>query len=487
MSRRYFTSRPLLLAGAALGLLAIMLCLYVPLKWYWQNQSAEQTARSTPTMTVFVHGTFGSLLGFLSFSDVLNDRISGSLYRAATKKMRMDDFFFKDQPILDRGLKRVRPTMDLAEAGNKKYAAFPLAKAYETIAKAVHPDQEHDLFYTFGWTGSMSQQSRRFEAIRFYNALQEELAQLAKDGMYPRIRLVAHSHGGNLCLNLAAVQMALQAGTFDQKHVFSSDPDEQESVEKMSALFTELTTQEIAKTRVDQKVYDYVPQKNSLVIDQLIMLGTPIQPETESFCYAPIFKTVYNLYSDEDVVQKIDWVTSKKALSSARITKKPPLSLVKAGRMARVVQARIIAHEQAAKTKQASLEEEQSVFTQLLAGKNIFVRNSADPTHKELWFFSWDDVPQTVALPIAPLPILVLLPMITKALNQQAFTNALVRLEQTESTFSVVASETKKNLSATVSMPRTTLNTLREQARAWAPNDPHGKLEFEAVYKHVIG
>jgi hypothetical protein len=433
------------------------------------------------TMTIFVHGSFGSLLGFLSLGDVLSDRISGTTYRNVTKKMRMDDFFFKDQPILDRGLKYIKPTLYPADVQNRKYAIYPVAKAYELIAQAVSPHQESDLFYTFGWTGTISQHSRRFEAVRFYNALTEELARLQRQNVIPKIRMIAHSHGGNLCLNLAAIQTILETNIFDKNHLFSKDPDEQESIVKMLEIFQTLNTQEIAKMRPDQKAYDYLPTTSALHIDELIMLGTPIQPETESFCYSPLFDTVYNLYSDEDIVQKIDWVSSKKGLSSARITK----ANQRTGKAAHLKQAKIITHIEQTNNPQTTPASEQSMLQDLLAGKNIFARGSADPTHKELWFFTWQDDPHGFNLPIAPLPIVTLIPMITQALQETKSNDVTITLKQTDTSFSVIASNQKEQL-ATTTIPRKIITTLQQQAQAWAPADKTGMSEFEAVYKHLI-
>ena len=54
----------------------------------------------------------------------------------------------------------------------------------------------------------MSKTYRLKEALRFYNALQEELIKLQHQGIYPKIRIITHSHGGNLSLNLAAINEA---------------------------------------------------------------------------------------------------------------------------------------------------------------------------------------------------------------------------------------------------------------------------------------
>ncbi len=463
--------------------------IYIPAKIFITNYRAAKNTASRPCMTIFIHGSFGPLLGFLSFTDVLSDKISGTLYRATTKKMRMDDFFFKGQPILDRGLKPITPTLNPIDIGNKYYAVYPITKSYDIINQACNPESTTELFYTFGWSGLISQHSRRYEAIRLYNALTEELTRLKEKGIFPRIRLIAHSHGGNLCLNLAAVQYVLKNHAFDQRHLVSSDPDEQESIEKMAALFSKLSTKENAAIGVDQKIYDYVPENPALEIDELIMLGTPIQAETETFCYAPIFKTVYNLYSDEDLVQKGDWVSSKQTISKARVEKQPPISLRKKGEPAKLIQAMIITHEAPAKKtgkpESSPSREEKSLMQQLLAGKNIFARKSGNPTHKELWFFTWESEASRFNLPIAPLPIVTCVPLITKVLQQSTYTDATITLKRTDNSFAISATSNKSLHTATTTLPLTIITDLQKKALLWKTAENSQLHEFEAVYKHL--
>src|SRR5271157_4121494 len=158
-----------LIGLAALGICVFLLFFHVKKATLVPSSFSLNTEDREPWITVFVHGSFGSLLGFLSFSDVLHDRLQGTLYRNITKKMRDDDFFYKDQIILQRGLVRVEPTYDFSAIG-KKYVTYPLIKAYQDILETINPGKEENYFYTFGWSGLISQNSRRFEVIRLYNA-----------------------------------------------------------------------------------------------------------------------------------------------------------------------------------------------------------------------------------------------------------------------------------------------------------------------------
>jgi hypothetical protein len=478
------------LLGAAITA-GCLLLLCAPIRTFLRSHLGKKTTADRPCMTVFIHGSFGPLLGFLSLPDVLNDKVSGTLYRSTTKKMRMDDFFYKGQPILDRGLKQINPTLDLAAIGGKHYAVYPITMAYQIINNVSLDQPQEELIYTFGWSGLMSQQSRRYEAIRLYYALSEEIERLKNSGIDPIIKIITHSHGGNLCLNLAAVQYVLKNHLFDERHIVSSDPDEQDSIEKMATLFSTLTTKELAQRSPDQKIYDYIPLNKNLAIDKLIMLGTPIQPETETFCYAPIFKTVYNFYSDEDQVQKSDWISTKKSLSSARITKKIPSSLAKQGSPAQVIQARIITHElpikkaPPSKAFTQSVKEEKGLLQQLLDSKSLLTRNSADPTHKELWFLSWEQEQETFNLPTAPLPIVAFVPLITKVLALSKYTDATITLKKTDASFAVTATSNKNLHTTTTVIPLDIVTSLQKKTALWKSPESSQLNEFEAVYKHL--
>jgi hypothetical protein len=110
-----------------------------------------------------------------------------------------------------------------------------------------------DNIYFFSWSGMLSFKERK----SYSRILYEQLSALVKSyeqtyGTRPNIRIIAHSHGGNVALNLA-------------------------------------------------KIKD-IP----LVIDELILLACPVQDKTAALTQSKIFKKIYSLYSTLDVVQVID-------------------------------------------------------------------------------------------------------------------------------------------------------------------------------------
>ena len=84
------------------------------------------TGAREPWMTIFVHGSFGSLLGLLNAYQVINDQVKGTFYKKVVGKMRKDPFFCRDQPLLGKGMIRVEPSFDLATTGSKRLAVYPL-------------------------------------------------------------------------------------------------------------------------------------------------------------------------------------------------------------------------------------------------------------------------------------------------------------------------------------------------------------------------
>jgi len=118
-------------------------------------------------------------------------------------------------------------------------------------------DPEHfplQEFYIFSWSGQLKNQER----INAAHKLHDEIIALAKHyqekyGCEPTIRIIAHSHGGNVVLNMAHIKNPL--------HPFR--------------------------------------------IKALILLACPVQDKTMHLISTPMFQRVYSLYSSLDMIQII--------------------------------------------------------------------------------------------------------------------------------------------------------------------------------------
>lgn len=131
---------------------------------------------------------------------------------------------------------------------------YRLGSAIKTLA-AHDPNRfplEH--FYVFGWSGKLSFEAREKEAHTLYQALGDLAKKYQKKyGQKPTIRLITHSHGGNLLLNMAKIQ-----------------------------------------------------ETPSFTIAQAILLACPVQHETKEYVSCELFDQVYSIYSTRDLIQVLD-------------------------------------------------------------------------------------------------------------------------------------------------------------------------------------
>jgi len=110
--------------------------------------------------------------------------------------------------------------------------------------------------YAFGWPGKLDGAIRSKSGKILHAQIKKLFQDYKKTGLVPKITLIGHSHGGNVCLNIA-------------NHANNIN--------------------------------------NSCVqIERLILLGTPIQQETSTYASSPIFKKIYNVSSSLDITQILD-------------------------------------------------------------------------------------------------------------------------------------------------------------------------------------
>ena len=483
------------------ALLLISLLIYqIPFSRLWKK-SPISFSQNEEYMTVFVHGTFGSLLGLLSLFQTLQDNVSGTTYKKVVGKMRKDPFFYNNQPMMQKGLVKIDSSQAPRNNEKNKPAIYPIVQAYQEIESKIAPNSKNH-FYTFGWSGLMSQKRRRFEAIRFYNAISEEIEEYKKQGINPKLRIIAHSHGGNLTLNFGAIKKIVnnldQPGNIEKT---AHNNDEKESLENMFQEIKNLKTKKEITTQVKpSKRYDYIPVNKVLVIDQFIMLGTPIQPETESFAFYDPFKKVYSLYSGEDVIQSLDWASTKRYYSDQRFnllsfftTKKEIYN--------KVIQAKIMVGRQNQSTKtdvtktntlvaannSDEKQETPSFWGKLLSGKNPFSKQTPDPTHKELWFMSWDQNKNKINDLLSPLPTVVIIPLFLSAMEKidVKINDIDLNIKQTKNNFTLsVLKHNDKKQQAKSSIPLTVIERTKEKILDWKPEDLSHTTEFNIITKY---
>ncbi|MCL5875376.1 MAG: hypothetical protein M1114_02815 [Candidatus Dependentiae bacterium] len=175
-----------------------------------------EPVKPAPQVTVWIHGT------------------------QLTPKVVMPNFFHREIGL--------NPALVYAE----RYHLRKIAESFNTQDSELYPLEN---FYIFGWNGKLSFVERQRESQELYYELMN-LYDIyhEKYGVAPHMRLITHSHGGNVALNLARVK----------------------------------------------------ERNHPLIISELIMLACPVQAETMHLINDPLFKKIYSFYSEADLIQVID-------------------------------------------------------------------------------------------------------------------------------------------------------------------------------------
>ena len=401
-------------------------------------------------LNVFVHGTVGSSFSLLNLKKVAKDEIKGTRYKKIVSSTRSQKGFWQDQPILSIGLEQINPTFNTSILDSEDYylAAYPIISAFEAMqiqSGDKNKDTDH-LYYLYGWSGLLSQEARRKEGIRLYNALNQKVFELTRQGYSAdkiKVRILTHSHGGNVCLSMAGAYHTLTDKNFyDQFSIGESIKS------KFEQIISNLPARAYAETKKHPaEKYDY-PPKRIFQIDELICLGTPIQKETVIFFKSPLFKKKINLYSEGDVVQTSDFVStehktsyrkasryevedsslfeikinirdfvSQKIETENKIPSKQALGLVK------YVQSKFtktfpdINPNEVAGEK-VSTDESPAGFVDLFFGLKNTSRKSSNPTHKELWFFVPPESKDAFNF-LRPIPVFCFYPFVDRIINEK--------------------------------------------------------------------
>jgi len=217
-------------------------------------------------ITVFIHGSLFTQLWPLDVKNILSGILPGSSpYVEIIKRARKNPLLWQDQALLSEGFVRV-PERVFDNFCNGSFVPEDEHKAAYLIAPAYHLFMPHDeqtryAYYLFGHLGLLSHHYRNQVAQEeLYHHLCDLLARCNREYWHVTLTIVAHSHGGNIALNLVEAERA---------------------------------------------------HKRGLRVDNVVMWGTPIQLETVSYAFDPMFKRVINCHSDGDWVQGIDTMSTK--------------------------------------------------------------------------------------------------------------------------------------------------------------------------------
>ena len=230
------------------GTLIVFFCMFL-------IGSTVCTDNAEEWITILVHGAigFGANLKGRTISQIKRDAIEGSVYERNVLKIRKHPYLFALQPIGKYGLHLI-PKNDCLNA------ASIFSELYTAMAERFEC-KESNTFYTFGWSGLISEKRRQCAARKFYCLLKELIA--AKKKLHPnlKIRLIGYSHGATMFLK-----------------------------------FAKLREKEFCK--------------DTFMIDQTVMLGLPVNKEVTKAVTCPPFKKIYHIYSKGDKIQRLDIFTS---------------------------------------------------------------------------------------------------------------------------------------------------------------------------------
>lgn len=407
-----------------------------------QRLNTEHLPMTKPTnkeqwVTIFIHGTVNSGLSLISLPKVIIDKTDKSLYQKLHTKIRRKQKYwfvapyFGLQPIDFNGTKK-GPYPDLAHY---------IIRTYRELELHNNTSKQPNDFYLFGWCGMLSQTERRREAIRLYNELSTLVEEYQRFDITPKIRLICHSHGGNVALNLAAISSIL-SNTVPSPHI------NQETLKTIALMLATPPNQQHDSNPLAADLYKK-PTNDALSIDELILLATPIQAETEGLCTSPMFKKILNVYSDNDTIQFAD-VVSTSSHKSRQIIAKP---IVEAAQN-RITQIKIIIDglEQPTppiiKNSYHSLVKTTSAFVKqvnphaAIRGGWIISKNHKNLTHTDFWWVAF----RKPTLFFTPLPFVIFTPqLLAAAKHAQANNHDAIDLNVTTTTNSVIFSSYQHN------------------------------------------
>ncbi|MBY0109934.1 MAG: hypothetical protein K2X90_02370 [Candidatus Babeliaceae bacterium] len=229
------------------------------------NASLDK-AEDLVTARVFIHGTV--LIGcfFVDIPGSWRDQYSeNSLIERAMASARKHPFLHHSEIVLDLGLTDITQEImvPLSHPLTDEKAAISIIRTFERTDRCVSARRGAYHYYTFGWSGALSERKRNKESGYLYEKLLEIKSTLTQQYPNARIKfeLYAHSHGGQLIAHLPIIR----------------------------------------KNRGNSDLY----------IDLAVLCATPLYKEKmQPMVSSSMFGTIINFYSCGDKVQNLDIIST---------------------------------------------------------------------------------------------------------------------------------------------------------------------------------
>jgi hypothetical protein len=310
-----------------------------------------KTESSQHHLMVFIHGTLPPIPSLSCIGSSLHTLLAkGRTLKKTWYRIYIDELrhksIFKYQPQGPEGLHGIDANSSI---GAQLASAF-----FTNFYQEQYPHIKLSC-YTFGWSGLLSHGRRLSAANDLYQQLVYEVGQVKSKNI--SLILFGHSHGGNVVLNLARAEATY---------------------------------------------------KQHLLVDKAILLGTPVQSETQALPGCSIFKSIYNVYSNGDRIQTIDFLSTKDPYSKRRF-----------------------------EVTDNSVSGKKLTQIELKLGKY-------EPGHSELWLWRGkNNIICRKNLPISPLPAFIFFPEIIQQLemSQKKLHDVLVTIDQKGANYTIAISD----------------------------------------------
>lgn len=419
------------------ALLLAALAVYFPL---CTQDTAKLTLQSEEKKEVwlvyFVHGIMSikphlTIDNFLRF---MRDDVEDTTYSRTIEIMRQDPIFYKNQAMLGFGCTKIDQTR--IEQG---YASGALATILDQVTAFSHGPHIENHYYTYGWSGLMSPTRRFKDAIELYKGIEIERAKFIAQGITPKIRVIGYSHGGNVVLNLGAVRQ---------------------------------------RAAVDK----------NMIIDEAILLGTPVQSETDYLINDPLFKRVYHIYSSADRVQKLDFFSYERFFS--RRTFKERRDFILPEKLIQI-QIKMTRNNKGVGMRRKKFKNSFNFDNaSVVSGKSPLLRDSS-PGHAELWFFGWTPVHYRDTFALNPLPTVSILPYILSSIDAIKVPlspkHPVIVDIRPEHGIILIKNVTKRRFYKVIEfLPRDVFKELQRSALTYKPENYNVELYEECIQKAVL-
>lgn len=307
-------------------------------------------------VNVFVHGIISikPLTTLSNFFHFMNDDLEDSPYQLTVANIRQNPFFYQNQTIQAPGLQPI----DIEHCPSGA-AACIMARIFDQTGRINETEAIDTLYYTYGWQGLLSRIARLEDAHLFLVQLNQEVTRLRGLGWDPKIRLIGYSHGGTVILKLALA-----------KNLYNIRP-----------------------------LFD---------VDEMYIMGTPIQYDSDYLINDPMFKKVYNIYSRGDRFQKMDFFSAGQFFSDRRFA--PHCGFETVPSKLTQIEIRMVRNAK----KSGCCAPCNDIDCCKSSFKN---RRNVSPGHSELWFFGWTPMHYRRSFPLYPLPVVSMLPFIIDSLK----------------------------------------------------------------------